>query len=605
MKQEAAIKQLCEQIREENNDLMELSSYLFNLSNEDVLNFDTIFEKIRNIFIEKYEMEPANVLKLLYDANVFNNHAGELYWMLCKLLLKEYPISIYKLRVFRGILCDNFNELFNKVIVNKSKYLAQDSDTIPREFKRLQKEELHRIVMNDDIVNFKEYILEHNFDSKKQYKLNDNYTSVSLLEECAYFGSPSIFYFLLYNCNCKITDICLELSFIGGNDDIINECCNVLSVNDRCLENAIRSHNNVLIPKMLEFNNVQIDPESVIDSMNISIMLQQIEENPINIIYYLPGFPIQKFSAKIFDIVAMNFDINSDILFVKSLYYNNVKLAEHLLPNVKDIEISDDTNGKKAIHYASYFNQKELVEKLIKRGANVNSRDSTGRTPLHDAASTNARDSAELLLDNGADFNIVDNFYGAKPLHIAANKNSKETAELLIRKGCDVDTKDDISMLTPLHYTIEYNCKETAKFLIEEGADVNAKDFEGNTALYKSAEHGKTDMVEFFIKNGADYKAKNDDGSSLLHALLSMNNKSSAEYLMTLGLDVNAKNLLGKTPLHIAVESFDRPYVEILLKYGADVNGKDFNGITPLQIASWKGDEELADILISHGAIYA
>ena len=48
-----------------------------------------------------------------------------------------------------------------------------------------------------------------------------------------------------------------------------------------------------------------------------------------------------------------------------------------------------DSEGKTPLHKAVRDNNKEMVERLIAKGANINARDKDGETPLKDAISWN------------------------------------------------------------------------------------------------------------------------------------------------------------------------------------------------------------------------
>ena len=87
--------------------------------------------------------------------------------------------------------------------------------------------------------------------------------------------------------------------------------------------------------------------------------------------------------------------------------------------------------------------QKEIVELLIVKGADVNAKGTVrtkvgGVTPLHIAADKGHKEIAELLIDNGADVNVKDAF-SETPLDVATHPDnpnaSAETADLLRKHG--------------------------------------------------------------------------------------------------------------------------------------------------------------------------
>ena len=82
---------------------------------------------------------------------------------------------------------------------------------------------------------------------------------------------------------------------------------------------------------------------------------------------------------------------------------------------------------------AAYRNRKELVEKLIARGAEVNHK---GWTALHYAASVGSVEIVKLLLDSAA-YIDAESPNQTTPLMMAARSKQHEVCKLLIEEGAD------------------------------------------------------------------------------------------------------------------------------------------------------------------------
>lgn len=87
------------------------------------------------------------------------------------------------------------------------------------------------------------------------------------------------------------------------------------------------------------------------------------------------------------------------------------------------------------LHWAAYRDQKDVVELLLEKGAEVNARDKFGLTPLHEAAFGGHKDVVEVLLANGTDVNARDYKQNHTPLMWARMRARGEVIELLKQHG--------------------------------------------------------------------------------------------------------------------------------------------------------------------------
>lgn len=95
-----------------------------------------------------------------------------------------------------------------------------------------------------------------------------------------------------------------------------------------------------------------------------------------------------------------------------------------------DIEAKDPGAGASALHFAVMKGNQPLINLLVSRGADVNSRTRNGTTPLHTAVLYARLEVAEFLVGKGADVNAP-SASGATPLALAiAAKNEPIAARL-------------------------------------------------------------------------------------------------------------------------------------------------------------------------------
>ena len=108
--------------------------------------------------------------------------------------------------------------------------------------------------------------------------------------------------------------------------------------------------------------------------------------------------------------------------------------ASKLVAQGADIEAKDPGTGASVLHYAVMRGNPEILQLLLERGADVNSRTRNGTTPLHTAVLYNRYEVAEKLLDKGADINAP-SASGATPLALASAAKNRVIAELLRSRG--------------------------------------------------------------------------------------------------------------------------------------------------------------------------
>ncbi|MCJ8746561.1 hypothetical protein PDJAM_G00143380 [Pangasius djambal] len=121
---------------------------------------------------------------------------------------------------------------------------------------------------------------------------------------------------------------------------------------------------------------------------------------------------------------------NGDVSRVK-------RLVDSVNVNAKDV------SGRKStpLHFAAGFGRKDVVEHLLRTGANVHARDDGGLIPLHNACSFGHAEVVSVLLCQGADPNARDN-WNYTPLHEAAIKGKIDVCIVLLQHGADPNIRN-------------------------------------------------------------------------------------------------------------------------------------------------------------------
>ena len=122
---------------------------------------------------------------------------------------------------------------------------------------------------------------------------------------------------------------------------------------------------------------------------------------------------------------------------------------------------------KKAIIKAAKSGDVNTISSLLKSDPSlINACDTDGSTPLHCATWKGHANVVELLLKAGANVNAVNQneHWGTTPLHAAAHANEAKIAQVLLDHGANVKAKD-MEGRTPMFHTNFHKAKAVAKLL--------------------------------------------------------------------------------------------------------------------------------------------
>ncbi|MEG4323099.1 MULTISPECIES: ankyrin repeat domain-containing protein [unclassified Microcoleus] len=281
------------------------------------------------------------------------------------------------------------------------------------------------------------------------------------------------------------------------------------------------------------------------------------------------------------------------------LHYATTKeVAALLMLNID----ARDQSGNTPLYLAVQDNRPEMVSFLIANGAQVNVKNNSGWTPLDIAVFKNMQNINQLpTLEPGAEINIQDN-HRKTPRNIAVEMSLRDTVALLISKNPDVNSEDKYGS-TLLHIAVSFKLKDVAKQLIAKGAFVNAKDdILIETPLHLAVAQGTQDIAELLIANGARVNARNKNGQTPLYRAIAIGHNDIAALLINNGADVNNIDGSDTTPLHKAAHYGSVEILKLLIAKGAEINIQDNHRRTPLHLAVDRGSQDIAELLIAKGA---
>jgi ankyrin repeat protein len=201
------------------------------------------------------------------------------------------------------------------------------------------------------------------------------------------------------------------------------------------------------------------------------------------------------------------------------------------------------------VYYAALCGFRDMVEKLIsEHPEHVSASGGRGGTALHAASNWNHLEIVQSLLKHGADVNAL-GLWERTPLHFASLFGHLEIGRWLLEHGADVNAKQG-SHGTPLHLATFGGHFELVRALLGHHAGIDAQNDEGNTPLHVASESGYVNIARFLLDNGADPNAREHDQQTPLHLASTW---EMGHLLLEYGVDVDAVNDFGKTAYELAL----------------------------------------------------
>uniref|UniRef100_A0A3Q3XJV1 Uncharacterized protein n=1 Tax=Mola mola TaxID=94237 RepID=A0A3Q3XJV1_MOLML len=273
---------------------------------------------------------------------------------------------------------------------------------------------------------------------------------------------------------------------------------------------------------------------------------------------------------------------------------NLAALKAHL-DRFKEVDGRSD-NGQTPLMLAAEQGSLEIVQELIRRGANVNLDDVDCWSALISAAKEGHVEVVKELLENSAYIEHRD-MGGWTALMWAAYKGRVEVTKHLLEHGANPNTTGQYSVY-PIIWAAGRGHADIVKILLKNGAKVNCSDKYGTTPLIWAARKGHFDCVMHLLENGADV---DQEGANSMTALIVAVKGGYAEVVKELlkrNPNVNMTDKDGNTALTIAAKEGYTEIVQDLLDAGTYVNIPDRSGDTVLIGAVRGGHVEIVRALL-------
>lgn len=228
------------------------------------------------------------------------------------------------------------------------------------------------------------------------------------------------------------------------------------------------------------------------------------------------------------------------------------------------------------------------VSMLLERGIDIDEDNGENDRALHTASYCQQKAAVDLLLDNGANVNTLSHVYGS---------SMQAALEGLARRFLGIPSEFDICQMSldptnpPDSLCEAPNSSDLAtgehivRALLQRGADPNTPPRSFGNPLHLACFLGSVPIVQQLLSYGANLDSLSGRFDTALFAALERGNEKVVDVLLQAGINVNHISSKHGTALHYACTRQSQGIVRLLLDNGADPNAECGSLGSPLMAA--------------------
>jgi len=296
---------------------------------------------------------------------------------------------------------------------------------------------------------------------------------------------------------------------------------------------------------------------------------------------------------------------NKDIF--QAIEENDLVAIKSSIKDNPEVLSSSNENKYTPLHLASELGHVGIVKYLVKKGADIDSKNHLGDTPLHLAAtggdwanppSENHLTIVKFLVSNGADLNKKNDADMIPAFKAIIFKKGIIVISYLLNNGTDLSNEDDAFNF--LSRSCERGYPEIADLLLDKKIKLPVQQNRQVTLVYRAAYVDQLRLFNLLLEGNPDILQGREE--YIVSSSAESGSINILKLLAAKGLSLNVTNRYGNSLIHTVSQKGHLDVLNLILDNGIDINSKNSINKTALQIAREYEKSEIEVYLIQNGA---
>ena len=180
---------------------------------------------------------------------------------------------------------------------------------------------------------------------------------------------------------------------------------------------------------------------------------------------------------------------------LRSIWIGDFQTVEQFLNQDNNLDLYFERVGY-PLHLAVFQDRVDIIELLLKRGANADQKGALDQTPLHYACQSQLKKVFDLIMNApNVNYSAKDSD-GDTPLIVASRRGHPDYIKELLDKGVPIDDTNNLKQ-TAVHTAAIANQISSLKVLIEANANISLLDCNLKSPFILACENGACEIAAF------------------------------------------------------------------------------------------------------------